>query len=268
MTSAISSSTPELRGTSASSVAVCGALSPEEQLLALIVFSQATQMKDARQTVNLNAEQLEQLHEQVQKALREAVEAKKDAGFWGGLSKLFSGDLATLAAAVAAVAAAVATGGGAVAVLAVVAAAATLAADHAEGLGISPELATAIGIGASIAALCCGNAGGLLEVGSASARIAADVDTYATAAQYTFAAGGAVCDERQSSYDKDAAYAHADARSAGGKRDLVDMDIEDALDRFASALEQQLSTVKVASSIQLQSAGTNYAILSNWGGAA
>src|SRR6478735_7654641 len=103
-------------------------LSPEEQLLALNIYSQVSQLDSAKTTVNINAEQLEKLREQVKHALDEAQKAHHESGFWSSLSKLFGSDLASIASAVAAVAAVVATGGAAAAVLGVIAAAASLAA--------------------------------------------------------------------------------------------------------------------------------------------
>jgi hypothetical protein len=264
----VQTSSPDFRSVGITSSAGAPALSPEEQLLALMVHAQATQMKDARQTINLNAEQLEELREQVKKALDDAREAKKDAGFWGGLSKLFKGDLATLASAVAALAATVATAGSAAAVLAVVAAAATFAANHAEELGIPPEVATAVAIGASVAALCCGNASGLLDLGGRAGDAARGVETWSTVAQHGLKIGGSACDARAAGFEHDAAYAHAEARSADGQQDLVNIDIDEALDRLSSALDNQLSAVQQTSSMQQQTTATNHALLSSWGGVA
>src|SRR4051812_50173051 len=77
-------------------------LSPEERLLALVVYTQTTQLDAAQTSVNLNFDQLEKLREEVKKALDAAREAKKDAGFWGGLANIFGGDVASIASAVAA----------------------------------------------------------------------------------------------------------------------------------------------------------------------
>src|SRR5262245_11387228 len=102
-----------------------GGLSAEEQLLALNIYTQVSQLDSAKTSVNLNAEQLERLREQVKHALDEAQKAHHKSGFWHSLSKLFGSDLASIATAVAAVAAVVATGGAAAAIIAVVAAAAS-----------------------------------------------------------------------------------------------------------------------------------------------
>jgi len=243
-------------------------LSPEERLLALMVYTQTTQMNGAKTDVSLNAEQLEKLREQVKKALDDAREAKKDSGFWGGLAKLFGSDLATVAEAVAAVAAVVATGGAAAAILAAVAAAATLAADHAKELGIPVEVAMVIAVAASVASFCCGNAKGLVDVSKRVSDTAKDVRLCATIVAQSSKAAGAGCSVVEGKYDQHAAYFHADARAAEGQQQIVSADIDDALDRLGAALDHQDSAVKIAGSMQQQSAAANYAILNNWGGVA
>lgn len=244
------------------------AVSPEERLLALVVYSQATQMNEAKTTISLNAEQLEKLREQVMKALQDARDAEKDAGFWGGLAKVFGSDLASIVGAVAALAAAVASAGTAVAILAVVATAASIAAEHADELGIPAEVAAGIALAASAAALCCGNTKGLFDVSQEVAHVAGKVKTYATAATLSLKAGGAVCGAARDGYEHAAKYAHADARWADGRQDLVSADMDEAFDRLSAAFDLQNSALDRASSIQQQSAASNFAVLNNWGGAA
>jgi hypothetical protein len=70
------------------------------------------------------------------------------------------------------------------------------------------------------------------------------------------------------SYERDAAFFHADARSAEGRQDLTSADIDESLDRLASALEHQNSAASLTSSIQQQSAASHSVILNYWGGAA
>lgn len=257
-------------GSSAAALAGCAStgLSVEERLLALVVYSRASQMADAKTSVDLNAEQLERLREQVKQALAEAREAKQDAGFWGGLSDLFSGDLATLATAVAAVAAVVASGGAAAAVLAVVAAAASFAAEHAEELGIPQEVAMGIAIAASVASLACGNAEGLIKVSGSVRHTAQSVKLGAQIAQGACVATGGGLHVVEGKYEQDAGYALAEARRGQGQQELTSADIDEALDRFAAALEQRTSAATVTSNIAQQSAASHYAVLNNWGGAA
>lgn len=243
-------------------------LSSEERLLALIVYTQVSQMKEAKVSVNLNAEQLEELREQVKKALDEAREAKKDSGFWSGLADVFGSDIGQICMAVAAAAAVVASGGAAAAILAVVAAAATLAADHAKELGIPTEVAVAIAVTASVASLACGNGTALLSVGKTIRDVATTVKVVAQMAGATAQAAGAGCEMKAADYERDAGYLHADARAAEGQQGLVCADIDEALERFAAAVDHQNGAVDVTSGVLQRSSATNYAILDNWGGAA
>lgn len=244
------------------------ALSPEERVLALIVYNQSSRMSAAKTQVALNAEQLEKLREQVKQALDQAREAKQDHGFWAGLADFFGGDLASIASAVAAVAAVVATGGAAAAILAAVAAAATLAADHAEELGIPTEVAMVIAITASIAGLCCGEAQGLFKVGEVARGVAKDVKLAGNVAAGAFQIGGAGLGLAAANYERDAQYLQADARAAAGRQELVASDIDAALDDLTAALTRQNRAAQLTSGIQRQSAETHYALLNNWGGAA
>ncbi len=267
MTSAVSAMT-EASAVPSTAAPLLSGLSSEEQMLALIVFTQASQMGEAKTSINLNAEQLEKLREQVREALEKAREAEKDSGFWGGLAKIFGGDLASIASAVAALAMVIASGGTAAAILAVIATAVSFAAEHAEELGIPVEVAMAIAVAASVAALCCGDGKGLFEVSQKVENIAGRVKTCASAAALTSKAGGAVCGASAAGFERVARYEHANAELADGRQDLVAADMNEALDRLSAAFDDQNAAVERVSSIQQQSASSAYAILSNWGGAA
>ena len=250
------------------SASACAGVSPEERLLALVVYTQSSQLNAAQTSVKLNFDQLEKLREQVKKALDEAREAKKDAGFWGGLAKIFGGDVASIASAVAAAAAVIVTGGAAAAVLAAVAAAATIAADHAKELGIPAEVAMAIAVTACVAGLCCGDAKGLLRFSDAVTAAASKVRVCANVGAVAAKAAGGGLGIAEGKCEQDAGLQQADARWAEGRQDVVSADIDDALDRFAAAVDHQDSAIKVTSDIQQQSAASDYAILNNWVGAA
>jgi hypothetical protein len=249
-------------------IASSSALSTEERLLAMIVYSQAARMSEARTSIELNADQLEKLREQVKEALDEAREAQKDSGFWGGLAKIFGSDLASIASAVAAIAAVIATGGTAAAILAVVATAASLAAEHAEELGIPMEVAMAIALAASVAAVCCGDGKALFKISDRVKDVAKVVQTYASAAAVTFKAEGFVCGSAAAAYEKLAKYEQANARMADGRQDLASADMDEAFARLSAAFDHQNSAVERASAIQQQSAASSFAVLSNWGGVA
>jgi hypothetical protein len=237
-------------------------------MLALIVYTQTSQLNAAETSINLSFEQLEQLREEVKRALEQAKEAKKDAGFWGDLAKLLGSDLATIASAVAAVAAVVATGGAAAAILAVIAVSASLAADHAEELGIPAEVAMAVGVAAGVASLCCGNGAGLFEVTKSVKDTAGTVQVYANVVGGSAKAAGGGASMVEAKYEFDAQHASADARLADGRQDLVSTDIDDAIDRLSGALDRQRSATQLASDIQQQDSATYQFILSNGAGAA
>jgi hypothetical protein len=242
-----------------SSVAGCGlsfnaaSLSPEERLLALTVYQQATQISDSRASIELSSDQVEKLRAQVKESLDKARESKKDAGFWGDLSEFLGSDLGTVLIAAAAVAAAVATGGAAVAVLAVIACAASLAASHAKELGIPESVAVGIAVVASVASMCVGNAQGLvglakaLQVAGAACKV-----------------GGAACGAASAKYEHDAANQSADARAAQGEQTLANADMDDAFATLSAAVDRKNQSAQQASHIQQQTAASNQAILDNW----
>jgi hypothetical protein len=264
MSSAISFPTSSLAAVSSTNSASASGLSPEERVLALVVLTQTTQMHSAETSVQLNSDQLEELRAQVKKALDEARAAKKDAGFWGGLAKLFGSDLASVASAVAAVAAVIGSGGAAIAIVAAVAAAVTIATDHAKELGIPPDVAMAIGVTVGVASLCCGGAGGVLKLSEAASK----VRTWANVAEGALHAAGGGLSMVAAKHERDAGMYGATARAGQGQQELVSGDIDEALDRLAAAFQYQDAAIQTTSEIQQQSAASRFATLNNWVGAA
>ncbi len=114
-------------------------------------------------------------------------------------------------------------------VLAVVASAASIAAQHAKELGIPPGVAIAIGIVAAGAALCCGNASGLLHVSDAVKSVACDAKLVAGIAAGAANCGTGATSIGKGAYDKDAQNALADARFSSGQQDVTNFDIDDAI---------------------------------------
>ncbi len=245
----------------------CG-LSGEERLLALIVYTQSSRRDAAEDSVNLNFKEIEKLREDVKKAIEQAREAKEDEGFWSDLADFFGGDLANIATAIAAVAAVIATGGAAAAVLAVVASAAAIAADHAEELGIPPEVAMGIAIGASVVGLCCGDAQGLVKLSSKVQDVAKNVKTYASITAGVSKGIGAAASGVAGQYEGDAIEYRADALHAEGKQEIAATRIDEALDELASSLDRQLGAAGVTRNIQQGSSASSALILNNFAGAA
>jgi hypothetical protein len=243
-------------------------ISPEERLLALIVFSQTTQANFAETSIQLSYDELDRLRQQAIDALQQALEAKKDSGFWSAISELFGSDIASIAAVVVAAAAVIATGGAATAIVAAVAAAAALAAKHAEDLGIPAELAVAIAVVAAVASLCCGNGAALFKVSDTVRTVACHVRNVAGAVNGAATAIGGVASAVQGKYDSDALHAEADARWANGRSDLENASIEDAIAMLRELLEQRSSMTKdVASMLHRQQQAENTSLLTMAGAA-
>lgn len=214
-------------------------LAPEERFLALVVFSQVSQIDAAKLTINLSYDELAQLRQEARDALEQARQAQQSSGFWGALGDFLGSDVGAIASAVAAMAAVVATGGAAAAVIGAVAAAASLAAQHAEELGIPPEIAMGIAIAAAAVSLCCGNAGALFKVKDAVKVAACQVQVAATVVGGVALGGSGGARIAAASYAQDAQSARADARFASGQQLLQDASIDDALELFARAMDDK-----------------------------
>jgi len=222
-------------------------VTPEERLLALVVFSKLTQMDSAKESVDASFEQLTKLREQVREAIEKAREAQHKSGIFGAISGVLNGDIGAIASVLAATAAVVLSGGSAAAVLAVIATATSIAAQHAEELGIPPEVALGIGIVAAGAALCCGDARGLLQVSDTVKKGASMVKLVAGVTAGAAKVGAGATSVAKGAYDKIAGNAQADARSAGGLQDLTNLDIDDAIRLLSTALDQQQAAFDAAS---------------------
>jgi hypothetical protein len=243
-------------------------VTPEERLLALVVFSKLTQMGSAKESVDASFEQLTKLRQQVQEALEKAKEAQHKSGFLGAISGVLNGDIGAIASLLAATAAVVLSGGTAAAVLAVIASAASIAAQHAEDLGIPPEVAMGIGIIAAGAALCCGDATGVLKMSDTVKNVASAIKLGAGVTAGAAKAGAAATSMVKGMYDQLAASAQADAREAGGLQDLTNLDIDDAIRNLSTALDQQRAVVDVASAGLANHQSSVERVLSTFSGAA
>jgi hypothetical protein len=141
---------------------------PELRMLVVMVQNQLMQGEVAKSEIDLGADQLKELREQVRAALEEARKAEEDSGFFGFIGDLLGGDLATLAQVVAVAAAAIVTAGTAAVVLATIAIACTLASKYGKELGLPPGVAMGLGIAAAVSMVAAGNVGGLTGATSAA----------------------------------------------------------------------------------------------------
>lgn len=210
-------------------------LSPQERLLALMVYSDMTRLDSAKTSINLSSEQRNQLYEEARHALEQAREAQDKSGFWTSICKLFHGDIASLAEALAVAVAAVATGGAATIVLAAIAVGAGLASKYADDLGISPKVAMALGIVAGIAAVASGDVAGptmstnAQAVSSLSKGVAAGAE-----------ATGAVAHGLSGHYKGLALDYKADAKAFENQQALASSSVDESLELLQTVLEQKL----------------------------
>jgi hypothetical protein len=249
----------------------CGA-SPEARLLALIVQNQLVQGESAQTSVTLSQEQLKQIREAVREALEEAREANDKSGFWGSISDVLGGDLATLAEVVVVAAAAVATGGAAALVLGAITVGCSLASKYADELGIPPKVAIGIGIAAAIASVASGNiagsgsAGALTNASTSAAsaageasqvsrltQVAEEVRFYSSLVAPTAKGSGAIAGLVSGYYGSEALHDNASAHAGQSREKLTSMDIDFAIDLLGIAVDRQLSAM----------AETNHALQAN-----
>lgn len=249
-----------------SSVGSAAMVTPEERLLALIVYRQLTQMDSAKETVDASFEQLSKLRQEVKEAMDKAKEAQHRSGFWGAISSILGGDIGAIASAVAAIAAVVATGGAAAAVLAVVASAASIAAQHAKELGIPPGVAMAIGIAAAAATLCTGNAQGLLQVSESVKKAATTVRLVAGVTAGVANVGGSGTSIASGVFAKEATDAQASARFGEGQQDLTNLDMDDAIKLLSAAVDHQQAVVGTFSEGTANHQASCDRVLDTWAG--
>ncbi|HTQ04781.1 MAG TPA: hypothetical protein VMI54_13040 [Polyangiaceae bacterium] len=197
---------------------------PACALLALMLQSRGAQSNAARENVNRANDELEEAQRQMQEALDRSKQADENSGFWGVLSNVFGGDIATIAEVVASAAAIVATGGvGAAGVLALVAAGMSIGADVGQKAGLDPKVCLALSAGGAIAGVASGQLGAPANVWSDIAK----GGRVASAAASTTGAGAQMASD---AYHADSMDAQADATSARGAQ-------TEALFRFNLALE-------------------------------
>lgn len=245
----------------------CGG-SPEQQLLALIVYNQLIQSQGAETSVKLSQEELKVLRQEVHEALEKAREAQEDSGLWSQLSDVFGGDIAGLASLVVVAAATVASGGTAAVVLGAIALGATLASKYSEELGIPPKVAICIGVAAAVASVASGNIGGGVKAIGTTAQIANEVKFWASGVEAVAQAAGGAAHGVSGQYSGDAIEHRADARSAEFREDLEAIDIDAAIELLSSAVDRQSAAFETTSAIMQGQQQSNQLVIQNFSGAA
>jgi hypothetical protein len=197
-------------------------LGMEAALLALLNDGSVAQNESAKQEIGANSEKLERLRAEVREAVKQAAEARENAGFWGKLSSFFGGDVAKLAQLCAAVAVVVASGGtGAPLVLAGMAC--LTAAEVGRRAGLDPKLCTALSLAG--AGLCFAGGAG---VTSSMTKTSAVFTAIGGGAQATGSAAAIV----EGHYEAEAQRADAQGQLTQAEQDQVRILIEQALARL------------------------------------
>ncbi|HXK17846.1 MAG TPA: hypothetical protein VNG33_08590, partial [Polyangiaceae bacterium] len=129
-------------------------------------------------------------------------------------------------------------------------------------------VAVAIGIVAAGAALCCGNASGLFQVGDAVKSVACDVKLVAGIASGVANAGAGATSIAKGAYDKDAQNGLADARFSSGQQDLTNIDIDDAIKSLSVSLDQEHNVIETYTQGNKSDRASYGLVLSTFSGAA
>jgi hypothetical protein len=256
----------------AESEAVCVrhdvALSPQEQLLVLIVFSEMSRSGAAETSIDVSSQRLQHLREEARKALEAAREAQQASGFWGSISSLLNGDIATIAQLVAVAAAAVASGGTATIVLAAIAVGATLGSKYADELGLPPSVAVGLGVAAGLASVASGNvAGGASSLTGLSAA-ANTTRIYAQGVSVAASGTGALAGGASSYFDSEAMGYRADAQELENRQVLLSARIDDSMKLLERSLDRQLSALRSATHMIQNDHRSTQSILRDFSGAA
>lgn len=194
----------------------------EASLLALFNDSNVTQSEHAKQEVEANSDKLERLRAEVREALKQAENARDNAGFWGKISSLFGGDVAKLAELCAAVAV-VAGSGGTGTGLVLAGMACLTAAEVGRRNGLDPKICSALSLAG--AGLCYFGGAGV-------ATNATKVSSAFTAVGGAAEATGSAASIAEGEWTAEAERAGARAQLTNTEQEQVRILIEEALDRL------------------------------------
>jgi hypothetical protein len=226
----------------------------EASMLALFDDCAATQKQTTKQEIESNSEKLERLRAEVREALKQAENARENAGFWGKLSSFFGGDVAKLAQLCAAVA--VVAGSGGTGVPLVLAGMACLtAAEIGRQNGLDPKLCTALSLAG--AGLCFFAGAGVANTATKASSVFSAIGGGAQAT-------GSAASIAEGQWVAEAERADARAQLTNADQEQIRVLIEEALDRLQ---EQQSDTTRAhgvaAQALQEQHYGRQ-AVISNF----
>jgi len=234
---------------------------PAIALLALQTASSHNQTEAARQDVEHQSQLVEQLRKEMHEAMKRAEEAQNDAGFWGDLSSVLGGDVATICGVIASAAAIVATGGaGAPAILALVALGMSLGADVGKRLGLDPKVCIGLSGAGALVGVLGGNLRSAAGFWSTLARVG-------NVSQGVATAGGGGAKIVQGQYEGDALDARADVKQSEAMQADAWFRLQMALDILQGAARDLERSERTVSTIQSDKSAGHSAIIAHMGGA-
>jgi len=228
-------------------------------LLALITNSRSTQTEVAKNQIATAEDLVELARVEVRAAMDRAADAEGDACFWGDLSNVLGGDVATIAGIVAAAAVVIGTGGlGAPAMLAIAAAGLSAGASVGQRIGLDPKICAALGAGGAL----LGVAGGGL---ASAAGIAGTVATGARVVQAGATAASGATRVAEGEYRASALDARADQVEAEHRERDAWLRIDSAIGVIEKAAEDLQRARAGAAAIQRTTTEANSAVIARIG---
>jgi hypothetical protein len=245
---------------SSTSTLSLGTLPPELLLLLTTAKNINAQTDGAKLSVKDAYQRLEELRDQIAEAMERAQEAQEDAGFWGDISEVFGGDIATVASVVAAAALVVGSGGAGLAVVAAALAVGfTVGGEVGEELGLDPKIVMALKIAGAVAGLAAGNA---CAAGSIWSSIYAGAKI--TEGGAIAVGGGAHIVEGQ--YQGDAADERAEAKFLRGKAQLELSLTDDQIAAVEKLFEQLAFLSETATDVSTSKSELEESVIRRIGG--
>ena len=233
---------------------------PAIAMLALQTTATRGQSEEARREVEHQSELIEQLRNQVQDSMKRAEEAQQASGFWGELSGILGGDVATICGVIATAALIVGSGfTGAPAILALVAAGCSIGADVSTRAGLDPKLCIGLSSAGALLGVLGGNLKSTAGVWNTIARASEISQGAATAS-----GGGALIVQRQ--YEGDALEARADAKNADGLQADAWFRLQMALDILQGAARDLERSQNTVSTVEKDKSAGHSAIIAHMGG--
>jgi len=228
-------------------------------LLALLLESQTASQSGSRTAIEVNAQRLEELKQELAEAIQKAKDAADSAGFLGFLGDVFGSDIAQIAGAVAAVGAMIATGGAAAPLLMIaLAEGLQLGAKAGAELGLDPKLCMALSL-ASVAVGICSP--GALQAAGNLAQFGRALKAGGEIAQGASIATGAGCHIASGYYTREVQNYQADVVLQRANEHATNLDFDDALSRLQNSLRAAQRETSTVSEIVQNNTDTNTALI-------